>query len=304
MGAAMETIEGLRARIGTAESLQSVVSTMKTLAAVSIQQLEGVVRSIDEYNRTVELGLHVALRNRPEGVALIEPTLSDALGVVILGSDQGMCGQFNEDVVSHAVDDMLQVGVEGSERAILAVGARTTTQIEARGMSVDDYLGTPASAGAIAPVVEQIALQIQRWRSERGFDRIFIYYNQRVSTGRYSPTTHRLLPIDQAWLERIAGRQWPTKILPQIQMNWRELLSELLQQHILVVLYRAAVHSMMSEHTARMQSMQAAEQNIDERLEELRSNFRQTRQTAITAELLDIVSGFETLTADNRPTSD
>ena len=61
-------------------------------------------------------------------------------------------------------------------------------------------------------------------------------------------------------------------------MPWRALLSELLQQHILVVLYRAVVHSMMSEHTARMQSMQAAEQNIDERLGELRGRFRQTRR--------------------------
>ncbi len=299
----METIESLRSRIGTAESLQSVVSTMKTLAAVSIQQLEGVVRSIDEYNRTVELGLLVALRNRPEGVALTDPVLSGSSGVVIFGSDQGMCGQFNEDIVSHAVEDMRQVGIEGSKRAILAVGARTTPQIEAAGMSIDDYLGAPASAGAIAPVVEQVALEIERWRAERGFDRVFIYYNQRVSTGRYRPSTHRLLPINQEWLERIGGRRWPTKVLPQFRMNWRELLSELLQQHILVVLYRAAVHSMMSEHTARMQSMQAAEQNIDERLEELRSSFRQTRQTAITAELLDIVSGFETLSTPDEAAS-
>jgi F-type H+-transporting ATPase subunit gamma len=291
----METIESLRGRIDTAESLQSVVSTMKTLAAVSIQQLEGVVRSIDEYNRTVELGLQVALRNRPEGVQLTSPVLGDALGAVVFGSDQGMCGQFNEDIASHAIEDMRQVGVEGGERAILAVGARTVAQIEAADMTIDDFLGAPASAGNIAPVVEQIARQIERWRSERGFDRVFLYYNQRVSTGRYRPTTHRLLPIDQSWLDRLAGRRWPTKVLPQIQMPWRRLLSDLLQQHILVVLYRAIVHSMMSEHTARMQSMQAAEKNIEDRLDELQGDFRRTRQTSITSELLDIVSGFEAL---------
>lgn len=291
----METIESLRGRIDTAESLQSVVSTMKSLAAVSIQQLEGVVRSIDEYNRIVELGLQVALRNRPEGVQLLSPVLHDALGVVIFGSDQGMCGQFNEDIVSHAVEDMQQVGVEGGEKAVLAVGARTVVQVEEAGLTIDDFLGTPASPGTIAAVVEQIAMQIERWREERGFDRIFLYYNQRVTTGRYRPTTHRLLPIDQDRLRRVERRRWPTNALPQTAMPWRPLFSALLQQHILVVLYRAVVHSMMSEHTARMQSMQAAEQNIDERLEELRNNFRQTRQTSITSELLDIVSGFEAL---------
>ncbi|MBD3291696.1 MAG: hypothetical protein GF393_02130 [Armatimonadia bacterium] len=291
----METIESLRGRINTAKSLQSVVSTMKSLAAVSIQQLEGVVRSIDEYNRTVELGLQVAVRNRPEDVQLLQPTLSDALGVVVFGSDQGMCGQFNEDIASHAVEDIQAVGVEGGERAILAVGARTVVQLEEAGLTIDDFLGTPASPGTIAPVVEQIAMYIERWRAERGFDRVFLYYNQRVSTGRYRPTTHRLLPIDREWLERIAGRRWPTNNLPQIRMPWRPLLANLLQQHILVVLYRAVVHSMMSEHTARMQSMQAAESNIEDRLEDLRNSFRQTRQSSITSELLDIVSGFEAL---------
>ncbi|MFO8080596.1 MAG: F0F1 ATP synthase subunit gamma [Armatimonadota bacterium] len=291
----METIESLRGRIGTAESLQSVVSTMKSLAAVSIQQLEGVVRSIDEYNRSVELGLQVALRNRPEGVHLSAPRLRDALAVVVFGSDQGMCGQFNEDIASHAIEDMREIGVEGGERAVLAVGARTAVQLETAGLTIDDFLGIPASPGTIAPVVEQIAMQIERWRAERGFDRIFLYYNQRASAGRYRPTTHRLLPIDREWLDRIAARRWPTKLLPQISMPWRPLFSKLLQQHILVALYRSTVHSMMSEQTARMQSMQAAEKNIEERLDELRNTFRQTRQTAITSELLDIVSGFEAI---------
>ncbi|NLO06674.1 MAG: F0F1 ATP synthase subunit gamma [candidate division WS1 bacterium] len=294
----METIEILRDKIGTAESLQSVVSTMKSLAAVSIQQLEGVIRSIDEYNRTVELGLQIALRNRPRRVQIVRPVLSDALGAVIIGSDQGMCGQFNEDIVSHAVEDMQQVGVEGAARAILAVGARTVAHLELAGLTLDDLLATPASPGTISPLVQQIAMQIERWQTERGFDRIFLYYNHRVSAGRYRPSAHRLLPMDAAWLERIAGRRWPTKMLPQIAMPWRPLISELIQQHILVVLNRVIVHSMMSEHTARMQSMQAAEQNIDERLEELRNRFRQTRQTAITAELLDIVSGFEILRSE------
>lgn len=295
----METIESLRRRINTAESLQSVVSTMKSLAAVSIQQLEGVIRSIDEYNRTVELGLQVALRNRPEGVELLSPILHDALGVVIFGSDQGMCGQFNEDIVSHAIEDMRQVGVEGGEKAILCVGARAVVQIEEAGLTIDDFLGAPASPGTIAPVVEQIAMQIERWRADRGFDRIFLYYNEQVSSSHYRPTTNRLLPIDRDWLQRISGRKWPTKLLPQTAMPWRPLFSELLQQHILVVLYRAVVHSMMSENTARMQSMQAAERNIEERLEELRNDFRQTRQTSITSELLDIVSGFEAIDSSN-----
>lgn len=291
----MQTVEHLRRRINTTESLHSVVGTMKALAAVSIQQLEGVVRSIDRYNRTIELGLQVALRERPEDVRLVEPSLSDDLGVLVFGSDQGMCGQFNEEIVSHATDDMQEIGVSDAETAVLAVGARAAMQLELSGHAIDDLFGTPASPGATGPVVEQIALQIERWQTEREFDRIVLYYQRRVSAGSYRPATHRLLPIDRAWLDRIEKRSWPTRVLPISSMPWRELFAELLQQHILVTIYRALVHSMMSEQTARMMSMQAAEQNIEERLEELRATFRTTRQASITAELLDIVSGFETL---------
>jgi len=129
----METVETLTRRIDTAESLQSVVGTMKALAAVSIQQLEGVVRSVDEYHRTVELGLQVLLTHRPEGVALVEPVLSDALGVVVFGSDQGMCGQFNEDIVSYAVADMRALAGAHGQDGTLAVGARLRRQHHAGG---------------------------------------------------------------------------------------------------------------------------------------------------------------------------
>jgi len=289
----METVDTLARRIDTAESLQSVVTTMKALAAVSIQQLEGVVRSVDEYTRTVELGLQVLLTHRPEGVALVEPVLSDALGVVVFGSDQGMCGQFNEDIVTHAIDDMqAMVGGDG-ERAILAVGARAVMHLEESGLAIDDLLDAPASADNIMPMVEEIAVAVEGWRVERDFDRVVLYFNQRDAGGGYRPSSRRLLPIDRAWLERIERRPWPTRVLPTFSMPWRPLFSRLMQQHLMVAIYRATVQSMISEHTARMASMQAAESNIEERLEDLRREFRQTRQSAITAELLDIVSGFE-----------
>ncbi|MGC9319129.1 MAG: F0F1 ATP synthase subunit gamma [Armatimonadota bacterium] len=291
----METVESLRDRLDTAESLQSVVTTMKALAAVNIQQLEGVIRSLDGYHRAVELGLQVLLSNRPEGVRVLEPVLSASLGIVVFGSDQGMCGQFNEDIVSRAVEELQEMEMQPRERAILAIGLRALGHLEDAGLAVDDYLGTPASPGNIASVVDQIALHVERWRSERGFDRVLLYYNERVSSGHYRPITHRLLPIDRQWLEGIERRRWPSRMLPTFSMPWHPLFSHLMQQHLLVTLYRAVVQSMISEHTARMASMQAAESNIEERLEELRTRFRQTRQSSITAELLDIIAGFEAL---------
>ena len=93
----MPTQQGMKRRIERTEDLQSVVGTMKALAAVSIRQYERAVESIDEYNRAIELGLHVVLRAFNSMPYLHRQAAGQRVAVLV-GSDQGMCGQFNEDI--------------------------------------------------------------------------------------------------------------------------------------------------------------------------------------------------------------
>jgi F-type H+-transporting ATPase subunit gamma len=93
-----------------------------------------------------------------------------------------------------------------------------------------------------------------------------------------------LLPIDRAWIKSIQEKKWPTRVLPTFTIERDSLFSSLFHQYIFVSLFRAFAESMASENAARLLSMQSAEKNIDERI-----------QNAITSELLDIVSGFEAL---------
>ena len=80
----MATIEELKHKIATASDLQSVVKTMKALAAVSIRQYEKAVESLSEYDRTLELGLQILLKNRPE-VLLRKTAISHSrIGIVVL----------------------------------------------------------------------------------------------------------------------------------------------------------------------------------------------------------------------------
>ena len=292
----MPTINDLRKGIETAGDLQSVVTTMKALAAVSINQFEGVVAASAEYRRTVDLSLQVLVQSAPEGALVAPGTVGEALGAVILGSDQGLCGQFNENVVEYALAGIEDAG-KHRRREILAVGARVAIGVEDAGYGTDDYLPVPSSVGAVPELVEGIATAIEDWQTARGIGHIYLYYNRRVATATNRPIARRLLPIDAARLEQMREREWPSKMLPAFAMDWRTLLSRALRQHLLVTLYDAVANSLLSEHASRLQSMQAAEQNIVERIDELIALYRQQRQTEITAELLDIVSGFEALTA-------
>lgn len=289
----MPTTEALRKSINTAQDLEAVVSTMKALAAVSISQFEAVVEAVAQYSRAVELTLQVLLQGAPEGTGALPERAGEGLGAVIIGSDQGLCGQFNEGLVEHALTRIQRA--DTPHRELLAVGARVAAGIEDEGYALDDYLPVPASAGSVTEIVEEIAAAIEGWQELRGIGRVYLYFNRRAEQTAHRPTTRRLLPVDAQWLDGLARRRWPSRMLPAFAMDWQALLARALRQHLLATLYDAVANSLLSEHTSRLQSMQAAEQNIEERIEDLTALYRQQRQSAITAELLDIVAGFEAL---------
>src|SRR5690606_12965730 len=94
----MQTIEALRKRLETTEDLRSIVRTMKALATVSIRQYEDSVASLAEYARSVNLGMQALLRLRPDAVRDVSGPLAVRPGAIVFGSDQGLCGAFNEQI--------------------------------------------------------------------------------------------------------------------------------------------------------------------------------------------------------------
>lgn len=292
----VQTIESLKRKIKTAEGLHSVVKTMKALAAANIRQYEKAVESLAEYNRTVEMGLQILLRRRPEALALVKSESTDRLGAVVFGSDQGMCGQLNDQIVSHAMKAMNDLGVEPKNRTLLAVGLRVTGRLEDAGQPVEESLSIPGSTAGITPMVQEILVIIEEWHFNRKIDQIVLFFNKHLSGASYSPHTLHLWPVDPEWLRNIKGREWPTRVLPTFAMDWNRLFSLLVHHYLFVSLYRAFAESLASENASRLASMQGAERNIEERLGELNAQFHQQRQMSITEELLDIVAGFMALT--------
>ncbi|HKL77758.1 MAG TPA: F0F1 ATP synthase subunit gamma [Gammaproteobacteria bacterium] len=289
------SIEDLRHELDSLTDLQSIVRTMKALSAASVRQYERAQESLDDYYRTVELGLHVVLRQYT--APLERPRRGAArAGAVVFGSDHGLCGRFNEELVGHVAQRV--AGIAAGQQAVpmVAVGARVAEQLEAGGQRVEsDYL-TPSSSERIAATVQQLLVKLDEWQNQRGLDHIYVFYNRHPGGARYQPTGVQLLPVDLQRFRRLEAEPWPTHILPTFRMPAAELLSALLRQYFFVTLFRACAESLAAEHNSRLAAMQNAEKNIDERLEEVTGAYRRERQGAITAELLDVVAGFEALT--------
>ena len=294
----MITLEDLKNRIESTEDLQSVVKTMKALAAVNIRQYERAVESLQDYNKAVEMGLQVVLQNRPDMSVRARRAPKDRLGAIIFGSDQGMCGPLNDQVVSYAISTMDELRIQ--ERVILAIGERVKGRLEDSGHLVADDLSVPSSVTGITPHVQDLLVKIERWQSEKDLHQVFLFYSLHQTGASYRPHYVHLLPVDEEWLKRLTAKSWPTRILPTYTMDWDSFFSALIREYLFISLFRAFAESLASENASRLASMQAAEKNIEEQLSELKKQFHQMRQMAITEELLDIVAGFEALTSKKR----
>jgi F-type H+-transporting ATPase subunit gamma len=290
----METIDLLRRRLTFTEELLEVVKIMKTLAAVNIRQYLRAVESLTDYHRTIEMGLQIFLRPRePQMVA--PPTGSRRLGAVLFGSEGGMCGQFNEQVVTFALENLQQLAPRPEDRLFMVVGHRGLTRLEEAGIEVREFVAIPGTVAGIAAQVQGIVLKLAEWQEQLGVERIVLFHQRLISKAQFQPQQVSLLPLDQEWLAALGRRPWPNKVLPTYTMAPGPLFSGLLRQFFFVLLYQAFAESLASENASRLAAMQVAEENITNRLGDLRLNFNQMRQTAITEELLDIVAGYEAL---------
>lgn len=293
----MATIETVKSRIVTVELLQSVVRTMKTLAAVSMRKQEKAIQALGDYSRTIEMGMVILLREGASAIAEQPRMTGGRLGAVILGSEQGLCGRFNEQVVSFSRDKLGELEPDESRRCVLCVGGRARTQLTECGEKVHDVVPAPVSVTGIPATVNSILVTLDDWKARRRIDRVVVCYN-RLRFGTFcAPQVLFLMPFDRARLRELSTRPWTGPTIPLYTMDRGRLFSRLIRHSLFAALYLALAESVAAENASRLASMQAAEKNIGERLDELTHQFRDLRQGAITEELLDIVAGFEAMTS-------
>ena len=293
-----DTTASLHRKINSAGDLQSVVRTMKTLAASSIGQYEQSVRALGDYYRIVELGLGVCFRGTgPTASIAREIRQKDAgeIGAVVFGSDQGLVGQFNDVVADYAVKTLaaLQVKTE-----IWAVGERVHARLTDAGLPVMGLFSVPVSVKAITPLIGQILIESEKHHRPGESTKFYLFYNRPTSGAVYTPVSQRLLPLDENWRSKLVELPWPTGNLPEIMGGGNAALSVLIREYLFISLFRACAESLASENASRLAAMQRADKNIKELLEDLNRTFHRLRQSGIDEELFDVIAGFEALSKE------
>lgn len=290
-----DTTASLTRKISSAGDLQSVVRTMKALAASSIGQYKKSVLALADYYRTVELGLGQCFRKSKPPVVMAERTGkpgASAIGAIVFGSDQGLVGQFNDVVADYAIKTL--AALPGKPQ-VWAVGERVHARLAEADLSIMGLFAVPSSIKAIAPLVGQIQIESEAHRAKGEYARLYVFHNRPQTGALYEPVSKRLLPFDAPWQQSMAEVRWPNKNLPDILGGDAATLRMFIREYLFISLFRACAESLASENASRLAAMERADKNINELLENLHGEFHRLRQSSIDEELFDVIAGFEAL---------
>lgn len=291
-----QTLEALLHRTETLASIRGIVHTMKTLSVLNAVPYDHAARAIEAFHDTVLDGL-AAFFHRT-GATPPDLPRSGAEVIVVFGSDHGMCGSYNTTLAARLARQLDETGAtRRAASQILCIGAQMQDALIAQGLVPREVLLTPASVDGVGRLSGIIVGWLDQARQRVAADdlAVSLAYTRRAPHGRQDPVIESFLPLSGDLIRQLAGRPWPSRSLPDFSLPPDRLFAILIRNHIFSGLFRASTEALVTENAARLATMHQAEQAIDERLEELRGETRTVRQAEITAELLDVVIGFEAL---------
>ena len=186
------------------------------------------------------------------------------------------------------------------EKRVWAIGERIHSRLADVGLEPEELFAVPNSVGAITPLVGRILVATEERRMRGELQRIYLFHNRLRAGAISEPALQRLMPLDRVWQRELTAQRWPTRNLPEAMFGAAATVPALVREFLFVSLFRACAESLASENAARLAAMQRAEKNIGELREQLGLAFHRMRQSGIDEELFDVVSGYESLSHDQR----
>ncbi len=288
-----DTLINLQRRKQSAGDMASVVRTMKVMATSNITQYENSVHSLQDYYRTISLGIHACFKKERISVVADNHNKKDSKSVaVIFGSDQGLVGRFNDSISTYAQDIIKDIP---GETEVWVVGERVYSLLVDGDLSPTQRFSVPNSVTAITPLVNQILIRSEAFRQDEQFFSLYIFHNTPTEGANYKQEDRQLFPPDKKWEEEITKMEWPSHNVPQVIGGTESTLGTLIKEYLFVSLYKASAESLAAENASRLEAMERAEKNIDEMLDELQQDYNRLRQSTIDEELFDVIAGFEAL---------
>ena len=290
----MQSSREIQERLENLGMIDHVVRSMRAMSAIRWRRANHALQAVQRYAAQVLAQLSLA-------VSLPTPLVRDPsrsgkerlnrVGLIVISSDHGLCGPFNT-VLFHTADVYIQRWrAEGRSVELIALGEYARRYYCDRA-GLCHLLWShrfPLTHAVSFIETREIWQMVERLYQAQDLDELYLVYNYFIAFGRYKQRLVRLLPPELTPMEMEPDAR------PLMGSDAAELQEFLLFEHLALQLYLGLVESMVSEHSARLQAMDAAKSNIDERSGELERAYHIVRQQGITEEMLEIASGAQSL---------
>ncbi|MBQ9193854.1 MAG: ATP synthase F1 subunit gamma [Bacteroidales bacterium] len=305
----MPSLKEIKGRIGSVKSTLKITSAMKLVASSKLRKAQQAIEGMRPYERKLqEMLAHLTMQAGGSGVGISsaslrdpirayapeiptpepEPEASKRVAIVAFASNSSLCGAFNANAVRLALETVQSCG--DAQVTVYSVGRKMAEAMKKTGHpSPENYqhLADKPSYAEAAALAEKLMEDFREGR----LDRVDLVYNHFVSSAKQVPVRETFLPMVPVIPGGAAGGAKESEADYILEPSASELLDELLPKSLKLKFYTALLDSNASEHAARTVAMQTATDNGEDLLQELTLQYNKSRQSKITAEILDLAGG-------------
>jgi F-type H+-transporting ATPase subunit gamma len=274
-------------RIHSLDELAEIVTAIRAIAASQMQQAVRSSEAIGRYSELIGRALSDAASLLPLGEAIA--LTAGKRGLVLFGAEHGLCGGFNQQLLRAVQHDFQE---KAEKPLLIVVGSRAVRLCAEHGLQPDVALPMATHCAGVTGTAHRVAADLYRMFSERQVGRVELVYLTHIGGPVLKVQRQSLLPLDLP-----SGNTRFSELPPIINVRPRRLLDGIISEYLFAALENAAMQSFFSENSARFRTMEAAHQNIRKKSAELTTLARRMRQEAVTAEILELISGAEALSS-------
>lgn len=295
----MANLRDIRNRISSVNNTQQITKAMKMVAAAKLRKAQDKMTSTRPYASKIEqvAGRLTQFSDASNPVMRMPEEVNNVLFIVI-GSDRGLCGGFNNNLfkdVEKRLENNFSDHLNDGSLSLITVGKKATAYFKKRKYNViQEFPGFFDSIEyqKTSDIMERVTGQF----IEGEFDEVYISFNEFKSVIAQTRRTQKVLPIDAKSIGNSKSDNASESSIDYLyEPNSQAILDKLLPLHLNMQLWRAVLESNASEQGARMTAMDSATENAKELERDLRLEYNQARQSAITTEISEIVSGAQAL---------
>jgi len=292
----MPSLDDLKKRIKSVKSTQKITKAMKMVAAAKLRKAQENAEKGRPYSQKMQniiLNLTNSINDPQNAPKLLVGNGKDKTYLcLVLTADRGLCGGFNSNICKLAKTNFKKILNEGKELKIITVGSKGLDQIKREyGKYVIKKFSFKDKKKITFAEAEIIGNEVINSFNNNEFDKCILFYNNFKNVITQIPQAQQIIPAEK----KLAVKENGDLISYEFEPDEDEILEDLLPKNISTQIFRAFLENAASEQGSRMTAMDNATRNAGDLVDKLTINYNRSRQASITKELIEIISGAESL---------